>query len=55
MIKIFDKMETEDAIAILVLICGLYLISRGIDKTIGGIVSMVVGYYFGRRRPAKEK
>ena len=43
------KLLPEDIIAILVIIGGFTLLAFKIDTVVGGVVTMVTGYYFGRK------
>lgn len=45
----------RDIIAVVVLIGGMILIGFGIDKIIGGILIMIVSFYFGlNTHPPKD-
>jgi len=46
---ILQKFDTRDFIAIFVLIVGFLLLALGIDKTIPAILTMIIGYYFGKK------
>jgi len=43
------KIQPRDILAAIILIGGFYLISKGIDTVVGGIVIMVATYYFRKR------
>jgi hypothetical protein len=45
----FNKLEAPDFIAILVIAGGFILLALGVDTVVGGVVTMTVGYYFGRK------
>lgn len=48
---LIHKMLPRDIIAIIVIIGGLILVGSGIDHIVGGILVMVVAFYFGLNTP----
>ena len=49
--KMFEttKFYPRDWIALIVLTFGMYMISKGINSVVSGIVIMIVTYYFSKR------
>lgn len=49
--KVFDfnQFDGADLIALVIIVGGFILIAKHIDTVVGGVVTMVTGYYFGRR------
>ena len=49
--------EPKDILAAICLIGGFYLLSKGIDAVVGGVVIMVSTYYFRKRieAPSEKK
>ena len=45
----FDQFDAQDLIAIIIILGGFFLIWQHIDTIVGGVVTMTVGYYFGRK------
>jgi len=41
-----NRFRPADIIGIIVLLCGFYLLYKGIDHVVGGCVIAVVTYYF---------
>lgn len=52
--KIFDKLEPVDIIAVLLLISCLFLKYKGLDGGVTTTVAVIVGYYFGHKRKAEN-
>lgn len=48
---IVHQLYPRDIIAIIVIVGGLLLIGLGVDKIIGGLLVMVVSFYFGLNLP----
>ena len=46
MVKFIDRFRPADFIGIIVLVCGFYLLYKGVDTIVGGCVIAVVTYYF---------
>jgi len=42
----FKKVHPSDIIALVVLIISFYLLSKGVDKIVSGVIIAVVAYYF---------
>ena len=42
----FKKLQPKDIIAVIILLCGFYLLAKGIDHIVGGVVIAVTTYYF---------
>jgi len=49
MTTFFKQFDSRDFIAIFVLAVGFLLLALGIDKTIPAILTMIIGYYFGKQ------
>lgn len=49
------KWQPKDAIASIVLIACFVLLAFGIDGYISSTITLIVGYYFGRRLDTEEK
>ena len=47
------NIQFSDIIALLILIAGFTLLLKGYDGYIQGIMSLIIGYYFGKRMEAK--
>jgi hypothetical protein len=47
--KFWDKIQTRDILAAIMLIGGLVLTAMGIDKTISVVMAAIIGYYFSKR------
>ncbi len=43
-------LKPKDIIAILVLVCFVFLIFNGITSPLNEIVTLAIGYYFGHRK-----
>ena len=54
-IKMLEKLCARDWIAIIVIIGGLILVGFGLDKTVGGLLVMVVSFYFGLNTPTPNQ
>jgi len=54
-IQVLENICVRDVIAIVVIIGGMILIGCGIDKTIGGLLVMVVSFYFGLNTPTPNQ
>lgn len=50
-----EQLCARDYIAIIVIVGGLVLIGFGIDKTVGGLLVMVVSFYFGLNTPQPKE
>lgn len=48
------KLQPRDLIAIIVIIGGMILVSFGIDKIVGGILVMIISFYFGLNTPKPQ-
>jgi len=48
--SILKKIEVVDVIAIICVIFGFLLMAFHIDTVVGGVVTLIVGYYFGHKR-----
>lgn len=46
----FSKLEPVDIIAIICIVGGFILMACHIDTVVGGVVSLIAGYYFGHKR-----
>ena len=46
MAKFINRFRPADIIGIIVILCGFYLLYKGIDTVVGGLVIAVVTYYF---------
>jgi len=44
--EFFKKVLPSDVIALVVIVFGFYLLSKGVDKVVSGAVIAVVTYYF---------
>jgi len=53
--SIFSKFEPVDFIASLTLVAGFILMALHIDTVVGGLVTLIVGYYFGHKRQRENK
>jgi hypothetical protein len=51
----FETIKPRDSIAVLVIIGGMCLVALGIDKIIGGLLVMVVSFYFGLNLPKPKE
>ena len=40
-------LAAKDIIAIITIVGGFYLMANGIDTVVGGVVTLIAGYYFG--------
>ena len=52
--KFFDRLYPADVFGLFVIIGGFYLLLKGIDHVVGGVVIMVVTYYFVRAKKHVE-
>ena len=50
-----DHFDSTDVIAILIIGGGFILLARGIDTVVGGVITMVAGFYFGRKADGSKK
>jgi len=50
----FTDIYPRDIIAISVIIGGMILIGFGLDKIVGGLLVMIVSFYFGLNTPKPE-
>lgn len=48
-LSFMEKFEPIDFIAIIIIVFGFFLMSRGVDSVVAGIVIMVSSYYFGKK------
>lgn len=46
---LIDSFDSQDIIAIIIILGGFILIGLHIDTVVGGVVTMTAGYYFGRK------
>lgn len=46
----FEKLRPADVIGIIVIIGGFYLLLKGVDHVVGGLLIAVVTYYFVRAK-----
>jgi len=53
--KPFSKFEPVDIIAVICIIGGFILMACHIDTVVGGVVSLIAGYYFGHQRKKEEE
>jgi hypothetical protein len=44
-----NRVHPVDIIALFIIACGVYLKLRGADGEVGLLLSLVAGYYFGKR------
>ena len=44
-----QEVTVKDLIALITIVCGFFLIAKGIDGTVGMALTLVVGFYFGGR------
>ena len=44
------ELTAKDIIAIIVLIAGFVLLGFGIDSYVTAMMTLIIGYYFGRRQ-----
>ena len=44
--EFFKKVLPSDIIALVVLVFSFYLLSKGVDKVVSGVIIAVVTYYF---------
>jgi len=47
---LLKKFEPADFVAVICIVGGLILIGCKIDTVVGGLVSLIAGYYFGHKR-----
>ena len=47
--NIIDGFDSQDLIAILVIVGGFILMAFKIDTVVAGLMTLVAGYYFGRK------
>ena len=52
---IIDNFDATDLIAIIIILGGFVLLSMKIDTVVGGVITMVAGFYFGRKSDGKRK
>ena len=50
---LIDKFDSQDVIAIIIILGGFILIGLHIDTVVGGVVTMVAGFYFGSKMSKK--
>lgn len=46
----FDNFEPRHWIATLILLAGFYLLSQGVDSYVTAMLTLVIGYFFGREK-----
>jgi len=46
---LWERIMPRDIIAVLLLIGGFWLISKGIDGTVSLVMAAIIGYYFSKR------
>ena len=51
--KIFNDFDATDLIALVIILGGFGLMAFKIDTVVGGVVTMVAGFYFGRKADGK--
>ena len=52
--KLINNFDATDLIAILIIMGGFVLLAMGIDTVVGGVITMVAGFYFGRKSDGKK-
>ena len=52
--KFFDRLRPTDVVGIIVIVGGFYLLLKGIDTIVGGLLIAVVTYYFVRAKKDVE-
>jgi len=52
--KVLEKLEPVDVIAIIAIVGGFILMSLKIDTVVGGVITLIAGYYFGHRRRKED-
>ena len=52
--KLINNFDATDLIAILIIMGGFVLLAMGIDTVVGGAITMVAGFYFGRKSDGKK-
>ena len=50
----FHDLQPKDVIAIIVILCVVFLIYTGYDGPLTEVFTLVIGYYFGLRKPQEE-
>lgn len=50
-LKVLSRFCSRDVIACIVIIGGMILIGLGVDKIVGGLLVMIVSFYFGLNTP----
>lgn len=51
--KLIDGFDATDLIALVIILGGFLLLALGIDTVVGGVITMVAGFYFGRKSDDK--
>ena len=49
-----NDFDATDMVALVILIGGFILMGLGIDTVVGGVVTMVAGFYFGRKADGRR-
>jgi hypothetical protein len=52
--KEITDLKPKDLIAIIVILCVVFLIYTGYDGPLTEVFTLVIGYYFGLRKPQQE-
>ena len=52
---LLKKFEPADFVAIICIVGGLILIGCKIDTIVGGLISLIAGYYFGHKRKEENE
>lgn len=52
--NLYQKLEPVDLVAIICIIGGFILIACKVDTVVGGILSLIAGYYFGHKRKVEN-
>lgn len=47
--KVYDGFDAQDILAMVVIIGGFILMAFKIDTVVAGLMTLVAGYYFGRK------
>ncbi len=52
--KIFNDFDSTDLIALVIILGGFILLALKVDTVVGGVITMVAGFYFGRKADGKQ-
>lgn len=55
LIRIIDKVEPADVVAVIVILGVLFLNWRGINTMLSQAVSIIIGFYFGQKLITKKR